>query len=211
MARVDRRIVANCTKFIKPLLPSTILEIGVWEGRTARWFLDELLYPAGCWVGIDPWELEAMSPHDFPRDNGGVARLANVEATARENLADYGGRATIIKGRSCDVLRLRPHPLLQPEMLDLVYIDGIHHALEVLSDAMLSWPLVRTGGVIIFDDYRRTHKTLHAGLVEGVDAFLAAAEGKYRVLFQVDSQLGIQKTSDIAFEHPDDVRIHPEA
>ncbi len=210
-----RRVARNWHAWIALVLPApqAILEIGVFEGYTSRWFLDSVLAGAGHWIGIDPWEIEAFLT-DYTRDAEGRRRVAAIEATARENLADYGERATIIKGRSCDVLRLRPHPLLQPEMLDLVYMDGVHHAMEVLSDAMLVWPLVHVGGVIVFDDYEAHAIVKATGAVDdkavGINAFLSAASGKYDLLF-TGKQLGIQKTSDITFEHPDDVQIHPKA
>jgi len=36
---------------------------------------------------------------------------------------------------------------------DLIYIDGSHDAVNVLEDAILSFKLVRKGGLIVFDDY----------------------------------------------------------
>ena len=36
---------------------------------------------------------------------------------------------------------------------DLAYIDGSHMAADVYRDAALTWPLMKSGGVILFDDY----------------------------------------------------------
>ena len=36
---------------------------------------------------------------------------------------------------------------------DLVYVDGSHLAADVLQDAVLSFRLLRSGGLLIFDDY----------------------------------------------------------
>jgi len=36
---------------------------------------------------------------------------------------------------------------------DFIYIDADHVASSVLSDAELSWPLLKTGGIMAFDDY----------------------------------------------------------
>ena len=38
-------------------------------------------------------------------------------------------------------------------LADLIYIDGSHLAKDVLSDAILSWKLLKPSGVMIFDDY----------------------------------------------------------
>ena len=36
---------------------------------------------------------------------------------------------------------------------DVVYVDGSHEATDVLTDAVMSFHLLRVGGLIIFDDY----------------------------------------------------------
>jgi predicted O-methyltransferase YrrM len=66
------------------------------------------------------------------------------------NLADFGERVEKIKSASSRGLA----PLITEERrFDLVYIDGSHHSADVQADAMLSWPMIQGGGVVIFDDY----------------------------------------------------------
>ena len=36
---------------------------------------------------------------------------------------------------------------------DIIYVDGSHNADDVLEDAVLSWRLLKDGGLLIFDDY----------------------------------------------------------
>ena len=36
---------------------------------------------------------------------------------------------------------------------DIVYIDGWHSAFGAMADGVMSWPLLKVGGVMIFDDY----------------------------------------------------------
>lgn len=38
-------------------------------------------------------------------------------------------------------------------LFDLVYIDGSHMRVDVLVDAVLAWPLLQPGGLMVFDDY----------------------------------------------------------
>ena len=52
-----------------------------------------------------------------------------------------------IKGVSGEVLRTLDG------VYDLIYIDGNHSAATVLEDMVLSFRLLRTGGVMICDDY----------------------------------------------------------
>jgi len=54
-----------------------------------------------------------------------------------------------IKGSSEKMLRG-----LNLEQYDYIYIDGSHMPKWVLSDAVLSWDLLKKGGLMIFDDYR---------------------------------------------------------
>ena len=57
-------------------------------------------------------------------------------------------------------------------------------AADVYSDAVLTWPMMESGGIVIFDDYEwewdmgngRQRPRL------GIDAFLAAFRGQYREL-----------------------------
>ncbi len=46
---------------------------------------------------------------------------------------------------------LRGLPL---ESFDIIYVDGSHVKNDVLEDAVLSWRLLKNGGLMVFDDYR---------------------------------------------------------
>ncbi len=218
MARVPSQYTRNWTRklaknweahvaVLEDFHPTSVLELGVWEGRSSQYFLDHVLPESGCWVGIDPWEIGALNPRRFPRNEEGEARVLAIEQRAYYNLAKYGARATIIKDRSCDALRLRSHPALQVNNFDVAYIDGVHHSLEILIDAALVWPLVRVGGVIVFDDYKMMRGHCQEDVRRGVDAFLAAAEGKFELLFK-NNQVGLRKTADITHESRHDDRQH---
>src|SRR5947209_6894232 len=37
---------------------------------------------------------------------------------------------------------------------DVIYIDGSHRHDDILVDSLLAWPLLRVGGLMMFDDYR---------------------------------------------------------
>jgi predicted O-methyltransferase YrrM len=58
-------------------------------------------------------------------------------------------RATVIIEPSQFAMRNLPL-----ESFDIVYIDGSHATADVLEDAVLSYRLLKPGGVLIFDDYR---------------------------------------------------------
>jgi hypothetical protein len=106
------------------------LEVGTFQGRSFLWFLENVAtHPSSRLTGID-----IVIGKDF---------LSNIE------LSGAADRVTTIEGRCEDVLRTLP-----TNSYDVIYIDGSHRADDVLSDAILSWALLRVGGVMIFDDYR---------------------------------------------------------
>lgn len=109
------------------------LEIGVFEGRSLVWMLEHILTdPSSTATVIDPFSDEYEQNFD-----------ANVAAAGAEQ------RVTKRKGFSETELRA-----LAPDSFDIIYVDGSHTADDVLLDAMLSWDLLREGGVVIFDDYQ---------------------------------------------------------
>lgn len=118
-------------RLVLPRLPSAgvrWLEIGSLEGRSACWVLDNALDDDGELVCVDRWP----------------EKMQKAEANFDHNVA---GRATKVKGRSADFL------LYDSSLYDAIYIDGSHDAPDVLGDAVLSWPRLKVGGVLIFDDY----------------------------------------------------------
>ncbi|MHC5021059.1 MAG: class I SAM-dependent methyltransferase [Planctomycetota bacterium] len=128
-----------------------LLEVGCYEGRSTTWFIQHALSgPEGgaIWC-VDPWAEEYEEGDEFWRA---------VEGRFDRNIAlATGGRPGVAvhkrKGRSVHQLAA----LIadgHAESFDFAYIDGNHHACEVLTDCILAFELVRAGGVIVCDDYR---------------------------------------------------------
>lgn len=110
------------------------LEVGSFEGRSAIWFLENILtHPTATIMCIDPF------------------RRAGSEARFDHNMriADHGSKLIKVKGRSEVVMAG-----LEQGTYDAIYIDGSHAALNVLMDAVAGWHLLKPNGVMIFDDYR---------------------------------------------------------
>ena len=151
----------------------TYLEIGSYEGRSLFWVMDNILtHPSSKAIAIDIFE-------------------GDLEGRFLENVKRSGRSSSIkvIKGYS--QLKLRDLPL---NSCDVIYIDGDHRSRGVISDAILSWDLLKAGGIMIFDDYR-----LYSDLpVEtrpefAIDFFLTTFRDDYQVLIN-DYQLMIRKT-----------------
>lgn len=179
----SRHFVANAAAHWMSLAgkPVRYLEIGVFEGRSARWMLENILtHPESRMVGIDPWPIEGDP----------------FEDRARANLAPFGDRVELIKGRSDVVLR---EGRFADESFDIALIDGDHRALPALTDSVLVWPLLKVGGMCTWDDYgwHRApwkRKPRHERPQHAIDAFLAAIPGQYEQLFR-GYQIGVTKTA----------------
>jgi predicted O-methyltransferase YrrM len=118
----------------------TYLEIGPYEGQSFFWVLDNLLtHPTSGATAIDIFAKGAANHYS-----------EDYETVFRKNLARSGAseRVTVIKGRSQVELRG-----LELGSFDLIYIDGSHATRDVLTDLVLSWDLLRAGGLLVLDDY----------------------------------------------------------
>ncbi len=163
----------------KPYLQ--FLEIGSFEGRSACWFLETILTdPTSMLTCIDLFTVneggrnyvKSISP-DFPDDfDMERAFTANIKAVGGES------RVTMLKGKSSVLLRYLPL-----HSYECIYIDGSHGAVDVLTDAVLCWDLLRDGGILIFDDYELKFgdgPLWNPGIA--IDVFLQIYEGRYELL-----------------------------
>jgi len=162
-----------------------VLEIGSWEGRSAVFFLH---YLRNCRLTcVDTF---AGSVEHAMREKWAVA-LPGIEARFDANVAEFGARVEKIKAASSDALAMLA---AAGRRFDLVFVDGSHHSADAQADAAGSWPLLRPGGVVIFDDYEWTFFPDEVDRPKrGIDTFLAAHSGQFRELLR-DYQLIIEKT-----------------
>jgi len=133
---------------IKTLLPGRLkfLEIGAYEGRSTVWALEHMLDDTGEITVIDTWE--GGDEHKIDGDDMQAVedRFIHNVALVREK---YPKRyVDVWKGQSSQVLRD-----IKDKQFEFIYIDGSHRAKDVMMDACLAWPLLRKGGVLVFDDY----------------------------------------------------------
>ena len=153
------------------------LEIGVCEGWSAKWWLDNSLRSdTSRYVGIDAWV-------DWPKQelSGG-----EVYRSARDRLKSYGSKVELITGWSMNEL-----VKMSPKSFDVIYIDGNHDLLPVMIDSVLSWRLLRVGGVLLWDDYgQRARGKQPKNAVQG---FLRGIKGRYELLFE-NWQMAVVKT-----------------
>lgn len=108
--------------------PKLGLEIGVRFGKSA--LATMLGSPKMKLIGVDP----------------------NPEFPVEEFLCNrVNGRFEFINEASPQALKR-----FAPETFDWIYVDGLHDYDGVMVDFWAAWPLLKKGGVMVFDDYDDT-------------------------------------------------------
>jgi predicted O-methyltransferase YrrM len=142
------------------------LEIGVYEGRSFFWVMDNILTdPSARATAIDTFDI--YLGHD-------------PEKVFYDNLRRSGheSKVTVIKGSSRDKLRG-----LRPNSFDLIYVDGDHSSKSVLMDVVFAWDLLKEGGLIIFDDYDWPHPIpMEMRPAFALDVFQTLMSDEYQVV-----------------------------
>jgi predicted O-methyltransferase YrrM len=176
----------NFTKYLeefkgKPNLK--FLQLGVFTGDASLWMLENIpnikLTDVDTWQGSDEDAHKSMDFDDVYKTYTNKIKDYKVDirrtTTAGFLLAQYG----------CD------RPL--GEHWDFIYIDADHTTVAVLMDAELSWPLLKSGGIMAFDDYTWGQDLpLQHAPAWGIDLFLDRHDKEYETLV-VNSQVWIRK------------------
>lgn len=135
------------------------LEVGSYEGMSACWLLDTVLtHPSARLTCIDPYYKPVFD--------------TNIEKTGSAH------KVKKLIGFSQELL-----PDLASEAYDVIYLDGCHFADYVREEAKLAWRVLRSGGLMIFDDYEWADPE-HPGqdCKFGIDAFLQSIPETFELL-----------------------------
>lgn len=146
------------------------LEIGSFEGASAVWLMDHAPNLKLTCVDIFGPAFDDIT--------------GEYEKRFERNVAEYGKRIRKLKGNSADVLKK-----LKGNKYDLIYIDGSHTYEDALLDAQLAYPLLKKGGIMIFDDYNNAD----FGVKQAVDEFLENAENFEVLREEEDYQMAIRR------------------
>ena len=131
-----------------PHLPGRkdFLEIGSFEGRSAVWITQHMMEDGGELVCIDTWEGgDEHTPEDMAGTEERFHQNITLVRSKFPNRAVVSLRSTSVEG----LAGLIAHK----KQFDFIYIDGSHLAKDVLTDACMAWPLLKTEGFMVFDDY----------------------------------------------------------
>lgn len=190
-------------QLIPQLKPTRILEVGAYEGAATCYLIEQIGAASDVELHcIDTWE------GGVEHQAGGVSRtdMSAVERRFHHNTQVAGGKIRkaanlcVHKGRS-DVALATLLAQGKAGYFDFIYIDGSHQAPDVLCDAVLAFRLLRTDGIIAFDDYLwHEHETPYTDPIRcpkpAIDAFTNLYCRKLNVLSAPLYQLYVQKVSD---------------
>ena len=178
---------ANFEEFLTPLAGQDnlkFLQLGVFTGDASVWLAENILTGNGSYLtDVDTWE--------------GSDELDHKSMDFDDVYVTYSNR---IKDLPITPVQIRTDEFLMrvrnifPEGYDFIYIDADHTTVGVILDAELSWPLLKSGGIMAFDDYTWAHHTGDPRLAPqvGIDLFLHRHQGDYELLAK-NHQVWIRK------------------
>lgn len=124
-------------KCLGDLIAFRALEIGAYEGKSTVWIVENMIapYPSSMLEVVDAWPGPEYQPMK-------ERFLYNVMAT------ECHDRVRIHSKPSAQVLHS-----LTSKSYDFIYVDGSHKLADVKHDTMQALRLIRSGGLILWDDY----------------------------------------------------------
>ena len=170
----DGLLSINDIDFTKEL---HILEIGSFEGKSTIWFLDNFLQNKNSTITcVDPW-MGYSQDHDslnsyFKENNEWDLKERKTKEIFLHNIVESTNSDKVIvrQGFSDKVL---PTLITEQKQYDIIFIDGNHTAPYVMMDTIMSWPLLKNNGIMIFDDYMwELNKPTTLRPKESVDYFM---------------------------------------
>jgi predicted O-methyltransferase YrrM len=127
----------------------SFLEIGSFEGRSTVWIVENMMEDGGHIDCVDTWE--GSEEHDGI-DMSEVIR--NFRHNAKLLGKKYPERTVCEHWESSQWALSQFNASMEGDTVyDFIYIDGSHVAKDVLTDACMAWPLLKQGGLLVFDDY----------------------------------------------------------
>jgi len=148
------------------------VELGVAQG----YFSESLLENSNLKIlfSIDRW----TDHHDY-----------DEYLVAKEKLSKYNERSVILKLKFKDAVKL-----FDDEIFDFIYIDASHNPEDVIFDGINAFRHLKTGGIIIFDDY------FWGKCRVGIDCFIETHKGYLNSHLDkfTQYQMIVEKTKDLS-------------
>jgi predicted O-methyltransferase YrrM len=182
----------NFEEFLTPLAgidKLRFLQLGAFTGDASVWMLENIL--TGQYsklTDVDTWEgSKELAHEDMDFDE--------VYNIYQKKISKYWKQVRVERCTTTDYL-LAQYGCDRPlgEYFDFIYVDADHTTVGVLLDGELSWPLLKSGGIMSFDDYTWGHESGDPRLAPmvGIDLFLHRHQGEYELLAK-NTQVWIKK------------------
>jgi hypothetical protein len=180
----------NFEEFLLPLAGKEwlrFLQLGCFTGDASVWMAKNVLTGQHSWLDdVDTWEGAANEPVQTEMDFDDVyaTYLAKVE----------GLPVTHRRSTTTDYLLDFDNAVMRPSFFDFIYVDAHHTSASAFLDSELSWPLLKSDGILAIDDYEWNHpdgNPIHAPKL-GIHMFLDRHAGDYQLL-TINSQVWIKK------------------
>jgi len=146
------------------------LEIGSYEGLSALNILFN--YKNSKVTAIDLWQKSNINSESLN------VNFNEVEDRFNKNLEGY--KYTKIKNDSVIALR---EILKNNIFFDVIYIDGSHNGEDILSDAIESYKLLNSEGIIFFDDVVNANKNISIQSYVGFEKFCEIYKKNIKVIY----------------------------
>lgn len=159
------------------------LQIGVYTGDATWWLINNVLtHPTSTLDDVDTWQGSDEPAHERIDFNDVFAYY-----NKRFEKAKADGKVNTYMMTSDEFFADNK------KMYDFIYIDGDHHAEQVLRDGANAWLCLKPLGILAFDDYTWAIDDDPANSPkQGIDTFLAQREGQFNTIIN-NHQYWIQK------------------
>ena len=177
----------NFEEFLTPLAGKFglhFLQLGAYTGDASVWLCKNILTgDQSRLLDVDTWEGSDEEAHKS-MDFDDVLRVYDQKTTGMP--INFFRKTTVDFLTSALTRKI--------SKFDFIYIDADHTTVGVLVDAELAWPLLKSGGIMAFDDYTWGHHTGDPRLAPqvGIDLFLHRHELDVQVLTK-NHQVWIRK------------------
>lgn len=145
----DSNVRENWNRIIPVVNPTKILEIGSYEGAASCFLINELCKKKSIELHcIDSWE-----ENDDIKKNDCELIESRFDNNIKISIDNAINKVNFFKHKGDSHICLSKMLISEIKDFDLIYIDASHYSPDVLTDAVISFKLLKTGGMLIFDDY----------------------------------------------------------
>ena len=158
--------------------PINYLEIGVFTGQNVISVSKTYCkHPDSKIYCVDPW----IDYDEYPEYKGVIQNIYSefLQNMEKENIHD---KLIVRRGFSHDIV-----PKFEDDFFDIAYIDGNHETEFVYKDAVMTFPKVKSGGFIIFDDYNWIQTRI------GINRFITENESQFKSIIHTEYQIFLEK------------------